>query len=282
MKLLRFGPAGQEKPGFLDQQGGVRDLSGLLADFTPETLAPESLDVLRAIDPMMLPLVGETARFGVPVSGVRKFIGVGLNYLDHALESGQPVPNEPVLFPKWTSCLSGPNDSIRPPPDACKLDWEVELALVVGRQARNVAQADALSFLAGYALANDVSERWYQKDRSGGQWGKGKGFDTFGPVGPYLVTADEVTDPQNLRLWLTVNGERMQDGHTSKMIFSCAFLVSYCSRVMTLEPGDIILTGTPPGVGMGMNPPRYLQPGDVVELGIDGLGRQRQVVSPPL
>lgn len=280
MRLLRHGLPGQEKPGMLDSQGNVRDLSGLLRDITPDTLAPESLAALGAIDPDRLPRVDAGTRLGVPVGGVRKFIAIGLNYHDHARESGLPVPAEPVLFPKWSSCLSGANDPIVPPPDFCKLDWEVELALVVGRQARNVDEAAALSYLAGYSVANDVSERSYQMERGGGQWGKGKGFDSFGPVGPYLVTTDEVPDPQNLNLWLDVNGERMQTGSTSLMIFSCAYLVSYCSRLMTLEPGDIIITGTPPGVGMGMKPPRFLQAGDVVELGIEGLGSQRQVVVP--
>lgn len=280
MRLLRYGLPGQEKPGMLDRQGGIRDLSGLLRDITPDTLAPESLAALAALDPDKLPRVDAGTRLGVPVSGVRKFVAIGLNYHDHAREAGLPVPAEPVLFPKWSSCLSGANDPIVPPPDFCKLDWEVELALVIGRQARNVDEASALSYLAGYSVANDVSERSYQMERGGGQWGKGKGFDSFGPVGPHLVTTDEVPDPQNLNLWLEVNGERMQTGSTSLMIFSCAYLVSYCSRLMTLGPGDIIITGTPPGVGMGMKPPRFLQAGDVVELGIEGLGSQRQVVAP--
>lgn len=279
MKLLRYGPVGQEKPGLLDAEGGIRDLSGLIPDIDPARLAPAALAALRAVDPARLPRVAGKPRLGVPVSGVGKFVAIGLNYHDHAREAGLPVPAEPVMFPKWTSCLSGPDDPIVPPPDACKVDWEVELAIIIGSRARNVAESEALAHVAGYAVANDLSERWYQLERSGGQWGKGKGFDSFGPVGPWLVTADEVADPQNLNLWLTVNGETMQQGNTALMIFSCAYLVSYCSRMMTLEPGDILITGTPPGVGMGRQPPRFLQAGDVVELGIDGLGSQRQVVS---
>lgn len=279
MKLLRYGVPGQEKPGILDAEGQIRDLSGLLRDFSPEFLAPSALAALRAIDPMRLPLVDGKPRLGVPLAGVGKFIAIGLNYHEHAREAGMATPLEPTMFPKWTSCLSGPDDPIIPPPDASKVDWEVELAMVIGQRARNVDAAEALAYVAGYCVANDVSERAYQLERSGGQWGKGKGFDSFGPVGPWLVTADEVTDPQNLGLWLKVNGETMQTGNTADMIFSCALLVSYCSRIMTLEAGDIIITGTPPGVGMGMKPPRFLQAGDVVELGIDGLGRQRQVVS---
>jgi len=278
MKLLRFGPAGEEKPGVLDPQGGIRDLSALIPDITPDLLGPQALEALRAIDSMRLPLIDGDTRIGVPVDGVRKFIGIGLNYHDHAAESGLEAPKAPVLFPKWSSCLSGANDPIVPPPDAERLDWEAELAVVIGREARNVGEDEALAYVAGYCIANDVSERKYQFEGGGGQWGKGKGFDTFGPVGPYLVTADEIPDPQGLRLWLTVNGETMQEGNTAQMIFSCAQLVSHCSRVMTLEPGDIISTGTPAGVGMGMKPPRYLRSGDVVELGIAGLGRQRQVV----
>jgi len=278
MKLLRHGNPGSEKPGLLDTEGRIRDLSAHLADLDAAALVPASLDALRRLDPSTLPEVPATTRLGPPIDRVGKFVAIGLNYHDHARESGMPIPEEPVLFPKWSSCLSGPTDPIVPPPDFCKLDWEVELAMVIGSRARNVGEADALQYLAGYCVANDVSERHYQLARSGGQWGKGKGFDTFGPLGPWLVTADEVPDPQDLHLWLKVNGEPMQDGSTREMIFSCAFLVSYCSRLMTLEPGDVIITGTPPGVGMGMKPPRFLQIGDVVELGIDGLGQQRQEV----
>ncbi len=282
MKLLRYGPPGQEKPGMLDDDGRIRDLSGLLNDITGKILSPDALSALRAIDPQRLPTVGGASRLGVPWNGMSKFVAIGLNYHDHAREAGMRVPVEPTLFPKWLSCLCGPNDDTVQPPESTKLDWEVELGIVIGRQARNVSEADALQFIAGYCVANDVSERAFQLDRSGGQWGKGKGFDTFGPVGPYMVTADEVDDPQNLDLWLDVNGERKQTGNTSNMVFSCAYLVSYCSRIMTLEPGDLILTGTPPGVGMGFKPPQYLKPGDVVELGISGLGQQRHLVVRPL
>jgi 2-keto-4-pentenoate hydratase/2-oxohepta-3-ene-1,7-dioic acid hydratase in catechol pathway len=281
MKLLRHGLPGQERPGLLDSGGGIRDLSGVIGDIDPECLRPEALASLRALDPEQLPRVDGQPRLGPPVAGVSKFIAIGLNYHDHAREANLPVPTEPVIFPKWTSCLCGANDPIVPPPDSSKLDWEVELAIVIGRRARGITEAEALAHVAGYSVANDVSERAYQLERSGGQWGKGKGFDSFGPVGPYLVTADEVPDPQNLHLWLKVNGELMQIGNSRHMIFSCAFLVAYCSRIMTLEAGDIIITGTPPGVGMGRKPPRYLKPGDVVELGIDGLGSQRQVVAYP-
>lgn len=280
MKLLRYGPVGEEKPGLLDDNGHIRDLSGLIDDITPRTLAPASLEGLRAIDPKRLPRVdvdGEP-RLGVPWNGTPKYIAIGLNYHDHAVESGMPVPVEPVIFPKWTSCLCGPNDDTIQPPESTRLDWEVELGIVIGSRARNVSEADALAHVAGYVLANDVSERGYQLERSGGQWGKGKGFDTFGPVGPWLVTPDEIGDVQKLDLWLDVNGERKQTGTTSLMIFSCAQLISYCSRVMTLEPGDLIITGTPPGVGMGFKPPQFLKVGDVVELGISKLGRQRQRV----
>ena len=278
MKLLRYGPPGQEKPGLLDAGGNLRDLSGLLDDFTPRTLAPEALDVLRAIDPERLPIVAGSPRLGVPWRGIGKYVAIGLNYSDHAAESGNPIPTEPTMFTKWLSCLCGPNDDTVMPPESTKLDWEVELGIVIGRRARNVSPAEALDYVAGYCLANDISERAYQIDRSGGQWSKGKGFDTFGPVGPWLVTRDEVPDPQQLDLWLDVNGVRRQTGNTSKMIFPCDYIVSYCSQVMTLEPGDLIITGTPPGVGLGCKPPQFLKVGDVVELGIGGLGQQRQRV----
>jgi 2-keto-4-pentenoate hydratase/2-oxohepta-3-ene-1,7-dioic acid hydratase in catechol pathway len=276
VKLLRYGPAGQEKPALLDAAGNMRDLSGLLDDFTPRTLSPEALDVLRALDPERLPIVAGAPRIGVPWRGMGKYVAIGLNYSDHAAESGMAIPQEPTMFTKWLSCVCGPNDDTIIPPESTKLDWEVELGIVIGRQARNVSQAEALDYVAGYCLANDISERSYQIDRSGGQWSKGKGFDTFGPVGPWLVTRDEIADPQNLDMWLDINGERKQTGNTSKMIFPCDFLVSYCSRVMTLEPGDLIITGTPPGVGLGCKPPQFLKAGDVVELGVAGLGRQRQ------
>jgi len=278
MKLLRYGPAGQEKPGMLDDEGNIRDLSGLLNDITARTLTPAALDVLRAIDPTRLPRVTGSPRLGAPWSGMQKFIAIGLNYLDHAKESNMEPPTEPIMFPKWSSCLCGPNDDIIQPAESTKLDWEVELGIVIGRQARQVSEADALNHVAGYCVSNDVSERLFQIERSGGQWGKGKGFDSFGPVGPWMVSADEVGDPQTLDLWLDVNGKRMQTGNTRTMIFSCAQLVSYCSRMMTLEPGDLIITGTPPGVGLGMKPPVFLKPGDVVTLGISKLGTQTQKV----
>lgn len=278
MKLLRWGPPGQEKPGLLDAEGGLRDLSGLLDDITPRQLGPAALQVLAALDPQRLPRVEGQPRLGVPWSGVGKFIGIGLNYHEHAREAGMAAPAEPVMFTKWPSCLNGPDDDIRYPREASKVDWEVELGIVIGSRARDVAEAQALQHVAGYVLANDLSERAFQIERSGGQWSKGKGFDTFGPVGPWLVTTDEIADPQNLDLWLDLNGLPCQRGNTRDMIFSCAQLVSYCSRVMTLEPGDLIITGTPPGVGMGMKPPRFLQPGDEMRLGIAGLGEQRQRV----
>jgi len=260
----------------LDAQGGVRDLSGLLRDIDAAALQPEALAVLRALDPLSLPLVPAPVRLGVPWSGLKKFIAVGLNYRAHAAEGGIPVPEQPVLFPKWTSCLSGPDDDVIIPHPACKLDWEVELGIVIGRRTRHVAEEEALGCVAGYCVANDVSDRHFQFEGGAGQWGKGKGFDTFGPVGPHLVTADEVPDPQALELWLDVNGQRMQHSSTADMIFSCAHLVSHCSRFMTLEPGDLIITGTPQGVGLGMKPPRFLRAGEVVTLGISGLGSQSQ------
>ncbi|WPB58085.1 fumarylacetoacetate hydrolase family protein [Xylophilus sp. GOD-11R] len=278
MKLLRFGPLGHEKPGLLDADGGIRDLSGLLPDFTPASLSPQALQVLAAIDPTRLPLVPGQPRLGTPWSGMGKFVAVGLNYRDHAAEAGMPIPKEPILFPKWLSCLSGPDDDVVLPAGSTQLDWEVELGIVIGRTARKVPVAEALEYVAGYCLANDISERAWQIERGGGQWGKGKGFDSFGPVGPWLVTRDEVPDPQKLDLWLSLNGERMQSGNTATMIFNCAELVSHCSEVMTLEPGDLIITGTPPGVGLGFKPPRFLKAGDVMELGIEGLGAQRQTV----
>lgn len=281
MKLLRYGPPGQERPGILDADGCIRDLSGLLDDIAPRTLSPAALQVLAALDLRRLPRVEGQPRLGVPWSGMGKFIGIGLNYHEHAKESGMAAPTEPVMFTKWTSCLNGPDDDIIYPREATKLDWEVELGVVIGRQARDVDEAQALQHVAGYVLSNDISERAFQTERSGGQWSKGKGFDTFGPVGPWLVTTDEVADPQNLDLWLDVNGQPRQRGNTRDMIFSCAQLVSCCSRVMTLEPGDLIITGTPPGVAMGMKPPQWLKPGDQMRLGISGLGEQRQRISPP-
>jgi 2-keto-4-pentenoate hydratase/2-oxohepta-3-ene-1,7-dioic acid hydratase in catechol pathway len=279
MKLLRHGAPGQESPGMLDAQGNIRDLSALLRDIDATTLARGTLAALRALDPQALPLVPGPVRLGVPWNGVGKFVAVGLNYRAHAAEGGMPVPEQPVLFPKWQSCLNGPDDDVVIPYQGCKLDWEVELGIVIGATARDVPEESALDHVAGYCVANDVSDRHYQFEGGGGQWGKGKGFDTFGPVGPYLVTADEVPDPQALDLWLSVNGETMQKSNTADMVFGCATLVSHCSRFMTLEPGDLIITGTPQGVGLGMKPPRFLRAGDVVSLGITGLGTQTQRIA---
>jgi 2,4-didehydro-3-deoxy-L-rhamnonate hydrolase len=278
MKLLRYGPRDQEQPGLLDRDGVVRDLSHELADLSPEQLSPESLRRLSQLDPKALPAVSGRPRLGVPVAGIGKFIAVGLNYADHAAEARLPIPLEPVLFSKAISCLSGPSDDVMLPRGSQKSDWEVELALVIGKRARYVDEADALSHVAGYCIVNDVSEREYQLER-GGTWDKGKGCDSFGPVGPWLVTPDEVGDPQSLGLWLDLNGERRQSGNTRTMIFSVATLIAYISRFMTLEPGDLITTGTPPGVGMGVKPePLFLRPGDLMRLGIDRLGEQRQTV----
>jgi len=278
MKLLRFGPKGQEKPGLVDQEGVVRDLSGVLDDLRASDLGRASLARLAAIDPASLPRVAQPGRLAPPWAGVGKFICVGLNYSDHAAESGMPVPAEPVLFTKATSCIIGCNDPVVLPRDSVKSDWEVELGVVIGATARYVELEDALDCVAGYCVVNDLSEREYQLER-GGQWDKGKGCDTFGPIGPWLVTSDEVPDPQNLDMWLEVNGKRYQAGNTSTMVFGVAHLVSYISRFMTLHPGDIISTGTPPGVGLGQRPdPVYLKPGDTMLLGISGLGEQRQTV----
>ncbi|MGD0492355.1 MAG: fumarylacetoacetate hydrolase family protein [Steroidobacteraceae bacterium] len=280
MKLLRYGRAGSEKPGLLDDNGQIRDLSSALADLSAEHLSPQRLNEIRAISVDRLPVVGGTPRLGTPYLGIGKFVAVGLNYSDHAAEAGLPVPPEPVIFAKATSCIVGPDDDIMLPKNSVKTDWEVELAVVIGTTARYVSEERALDHVAGYCVVNDVSEREYQIER-GGTWDKGKGCDTFGPVGPYLVTPDEVGDPQKLDLWLDVNGKRMQSGRTSTMIFPVRTLVSYISRFMTLSPGDLITTGTPPGVGMGMKPaPVYLKAGDVVELGISKLGKQRQKVVP--
>jgi 2-keto-4-pentenoate hydratase/2-oxohepta-3-ene-1,7-dioic acid hydratase in catechol pathway len=277
MKLLRHGPKGREKPALLDAQGQARDLSGLLGDITPATLSPASLAALASIDAAMLPLVKPGA-LAVPWTGMGKFVAIGLNYADHAAESNMPIPKEPIVFMKTTSCAVGCHHPVVLPQGSVKTDWEVELGVVIGSRARYVSEADALKHVAGYCVVNDVSEREYQLER-GGQWDKGKGCDTFGPIGPWLVTADEVGDPQNLALWLEVNGHRYQNGSTKTMIFGVATLVSYLSRFMTLEPGDCITTGTPPGVGMGVKPtPVYLKPGDVMRLGIEKLGEQRQEV----
>jgi 2-keto-4-pentenoate hydratase/2-oxohepta-3-ene-1,7-dioic acid hydratase in catechol pathway len=275
MKLLRFGAAGQERPGVLAADGGLRDLSGMLFELGPRQIGPEGLELLRGLDVAALPLVAEPVRLGPPLSGVGKIIAIGLNYRDHAIESGLPLPAEPVIFMKPASCIAGPGDDLAYPPGAGKLDHEVELAVVIGSVARRVSRSEALSAVAGYAVMNDVSERAWQLERNG-TWDKGKGADGFAPFGPWLVTADEVPDPQALRLWCKVNGEVRQDGTTAEMIFPVAELVSYVSQFMTLYPGDIITTGTPAGVGMGHKPePRWLRPGDVVEMGIDGLGIQR-------
>ena len=275
MKLVRFGPNGREKPGLIDADGRVRDLSGHVAGIGWRELSPAGRRKLAALRPERLPLARGRPRLGVPFTGISKLIGIGLNYREHARESNMPIPAEPVVFMKATTCISGPNDPVIKPRDSIKLDWEVELGIVIGRQARHVAEADALKYVAGYCVVHDVSERHFQLERGGG-WDKGKGCDTFGPIGPWLVTADEVRDPQALRLWLEVNGERMQDSSTADMIFGCARIVSYLSKFMTLLPGDVIATGTPQGVGMGRG--RFLNAGDQVRLGIEGLGEQRQTI----
>ncbi len=276
MKLLRYGPQGQEKPGLLDAQGRLRDLSGQVADLAGEALGAESLARLRQLDPNSLPLVDGTPRLGPCVGRVGKFICIGLNYADHAAESGLDVPKEPVVFNKWTSAICGPNDAVQIPRDSTKTDWEVELGVVIGKAGRYIDEANALDHVAGYCVVNDVSEREWQLER-GGTWDKGKGFDTFGPLGPWLVTADEVADPQNLDLWLEVDGHRYQNGNTRTMIFTVAQIIAYLSRCMSLQPGDVISTGTPPGVGMGVKPQSvYLKSGQEMRLGIQGLGEQHQ------
>ncbi|MBP6544546.1 MAG: fumarylacetoacetate hydrolase family protein [Piscinibacter sp.] len=278
MKLMRYGAKGAEKPALVDAQGQVRDLSGVLADITAHTLTPKGLDRLRALDPTTLPLVEKPGRIAPPWSGCEKFLCIGLNYADHAAESNLPIPKEPILFMKPISARVGPNDPVVLPQGSVKSDWEVELGVVIGSKARYVSEAEALSHVAGYCVINDVSEREYQIER-GGTWDKGKGCDTFGPVGPWLVTSDEVGDPQNLTMFLEVNGHRFQNGSTKTMIFGVAQLVSYVSRFMTLYPGDLISTGTPPGVGMGVKPsPVYLKAGDTIRLGIEKLGEQNQKV----
>ncbi len=277
MKLIRFGEPGAEKPGLIDDEGIARDLTGVVPDIAGAVLSDAGLAALRAIDPSGLPRVPEGARLGPCVGGTGKLVCIGLNYSDHAAESGMEVPKEPIIFMKATSAICGPNDPIIIPRGSEKTDWEVELAVIIGTRAKYVSEADALSHVAGYAVANDVSERAFQMERSG-QWTKGKSCDNFGQTGPWLVTRDAVADPQDLRMWLTLNGKTMQDGSTRTMVFGVAHLVSYLSQFMTLHPGDIISTGTPPGVGLGQKPPLYLKPGDVVELGIEGLGTQRQDV----
>ncbi|MFZ9685731.1 MAG: fumarylacetoacetate hydrolase family protein [Gemmobacter sp.] len=276
MKLLRHGPAGQERPGLLDASGTIRDLSGIVPDIAGEVLSDAGLARIAALAPETLPAVPAGTRIGPCVAGIGKFICIGLNFSDHAAETGATVPPEPIFFMKATSAVCGPDDDIWIPRGSVKTDWEVELAVVIGRRAKYVSQDEALSCIAGYAVCNDVSERAYQMERSG-QWTKGKSCDRFGPIGPWLVTRDEVADPQDLAMWLKVNGQTMQNGSTRTMVYGVAHLVSYLSEFFTLEPGDVISTGTPPGVGLGMKPPRFLNAGDVVELGIAGLGTQRQL-----
>ena len=279
MKLVRYGNPGKEKPGLIDAEGKLRDLSAVVKDIGPEQLGDAALDKLRKLKTANLPLVKGSPRMGSPVAGVGKFIAIGLNYADHAAESGLPIQKEPIVFMKATTCIQGPNDPVMLPKGSKKTDWEVELGVVIGTKARYVSQKEALSCVAGYCTINDVSEREYQIER-GGTWDKGKGCDTFGPLGPWLVTRDDVPNPQKLDMWLDLNGKRMQTGSTRTMIFSVAKLVSYVSQFMTLMPGDVITTGTPPGVGLGMKPPLYLKKGDVMTLGIEGLGEQQQLVVP--
>ncbi|MFH5776341.1 fumarylacetoacetate hydrolase family protein [Paracoccus sp. NGMCC 1.201697] len=273
MKLVRYGERGAEKPGLIDAEGRIRDLSAHVQDIAGEVLV--NLDALKRIDPASLPLVEGNPRFGACVGGVGKFICIGLNYSDHAAESGMAVPPEPVIFAKYTSAICGPNDDIIIPRGSEKTDWEVELAFVIGKPGKYIAEADAMDHVAGFCVCNDVSERAFQTERSG-QWSKGKSSDNFGPIGPWLVTRDEVADPNELHMWLKVNGKTMQDGSTNTMVYQVPFLISYLSQFFTLHPGDVISTGTPPGVGLGMKPPQYLKAGDVVTLGIEGLGEQRQ------
>ncbi len=277
MKLMRYGPKGSEKPALVDAQGKVRDLSKVMPDITAQTLTPSGLKRLRELDISSLPVVASPGRTAPPWTGCEKFVAVGLNYSDHAAETGNPIPKEPILFMKATSCIVGCNDPIVLPKGSVKTDWEVELGIVIGSKTRYVSQADAIKHVAGYCVVNDVSEREYQIER-GGQWDKGKGCDTFGPIGPWMVTADEIPNPQDLTMWLEVNGKRHQNGSTKTMIFGVANLVSYISEFMTLYPGDLITTGTPPGVGLGMKPPLYLKAGDTMKLAIQGLGEQQQKV----
>ncbi len=280
MKLLRYGPPGREKPGLLDADGRVRDLSGVVPDIAGDVLTPAGLDRLAGLDIATLPLVPgrpqHDLRLGPCVGRVGKFVCIGLNYADHAAESNMQIPAEPVVFAKWTSAIIGPNDDVEIPRGSRRTDWEVELGVVIGKGGRYIAEADAMRHVAGYCIVNDVSEREFQLERGGGQWDKGKGCDTFGPLGPWLVTADEVRDPQALDLWLEVDGRRMQNGNTRTMVFGVAKLVSHLSQFMSLQPGDLISSGTPPGVGLGQKPPRYLAPGQTMRLGIAGLGEQQQ------
>ena len=278
MKLVRYGPAGKEKPGLIDADGKLRDLSRKVKDINAAALAPASLKALAKLDTKKLPLVKGKPRLGPCVAAPSKFVAIGLNFTDHAKETGSPIPEHPVVFFKATSCLSGPNDNVMTPKNSTQLDWEVELVIVIGSKAQHVSEKDALRYVAGYCVVNDVSERDYQLKRGASQWAKGKGCDTFGPIGPWLVTTDELKDPSNLDMWLDVNGQRRQTGNTKTMIFGVAALVSDVSQYMTLLPGDVITTGTPPGVALGMQTPQWLQPGDVMTLGIEGLGAQRQKV----
>jgi len=277
MKLVRYGAIGQEKPGLIDKSGQLRDLSGQVKDFAGEAFSPASLAKIAALDPASLPAVSGKPRIGSPVGGLPKFIAIGLNYSDHAAEVGMAIPAEPIIFMKANNSLCGPNDAVEKPRGSTKLDWECEIAIIIGTRAKYVSEADALNYVAGYAVCNDVSERNFQIERLG-QWTKGKSHDTFGPLGPWLVTKDEVPNVQKLSMWLDVNGERRQTGSTATMIFGVKKIVSYVSEFMTLLPGDIITTGTPPGVGSGMKPPKFLNAGDVVTLGIEGLGEQRQEI----
>jgi 2-keto-4-pentenoate hydratase/2-oxohepta-3-ene-1,7-dioic acid hydratase in catechol pathway len=277
MKLLRYGARGKEKPGLLDAEGHIRDLSGVIPDISGETISPKSLARLRKINPQSLPPARGNPRIGACIANPQKFIAIGLNYSDHAAESNLAVPPEPVVFTKQVSCLSGPFDDVTLPPKSKKSDWEVELGVIIGTRAKNIAKKDAPGHIAGYCTINDLSEREFQAERAG-QWTKGKSYDTFGPVGPWLVTADEMKNPQKLGLWLELNGKRVQNGTTATMVFGVYHIVAYLSQFFTLMPGDIITTGTPPGVGMGMKPQRFLKPGDVMRLGIDGLGEQQQKV----
>ncbi len=277
MKLLRYGKLGKEKPGVLDSEGRIRDLSAHVSDINGETISPKSLAKLRKIKIDTLPIVRGKPRIGACVNGSQKFVAIGLNYSDHAAESGMTVPPEPIIFTKHMNCISGPNDDVTLPPKSKKGDWEVELGVIIGTRAKNIKRADAMKHVAGYCTINDLSEREFQIERSG-QWTKGKSYDTFGPIGPWLVTADEVKDPQKLHLWLELNGKRVQDGNTSTMVYGVEYLVAYLSEFFTLMPGDIITTGTPPGVGMGMKPQRFLKPGDKMRVGIEGLGEQNQLV----
>ena len=279
MKLCRYGKNGFEKPGMIDADGRLRDLSKVIENIGPNELSPRGLKMLAKVKPDTLPVVANHPRLGVPFVGIGKFVAIGLNYTDHAKEAGQPIPNEPIVFMKATTCITGPNDNIIQPKNSTKLDWEIELGIVIGSKTQYVSEADALKHVAGYCVVNDVSERAFQLGRPGGQWDKGKGFDTAGPIGPWLVTTDEITNPQVLDMWLDVNGKRMQSGNTRTMIFGCAQIVSHVSQYMSLLPGDVICTGTPPGVGLGMKPePVFLKPGDVMTLGIRGLGEQKQKV----